>query len=140
MPDGRPTTYVRLQTWFYVPAAQWKPVRVTASAGGLSATATATPTVLMFDPGDGSGPVSCAGPGRAWVYGQDKNFDPAPGGCSYAYLKSSYGFPGGMVTATYSITWEITWAATGGAGGGLPDVMTTSTARFAVAEAQAVVQ
>lgn len=140
LPDGRATTYVRLQTWFYVPVAQWKPLTVSATAGGVTATATATPTVLAFDPGDGSAAVSCAGPGRAWVFGQDKNFDVAPGGCSYAYLRSSYGYPGGMVTARYSITWSIRWTGAGGAGGVLPDVVTTSTSVFAVAEAQAVVQ
>lgn len=140
LPDGRATTYVRLQTWFYVPVAQWKPLTVSATAGGVTATATATPRMLAFDPGDGSAVVSCAGPGRAWVFGQDKNFDVAPGGCSYAYLRSSYGYPGGMVTARYSITWSIRWTGAGGAGGVLPDVVTTSTSVFAVAEAQAVVQ
>ena len=140
LPDGRSTTWVRLQTWFFVPAQQWQPVTVTATAGGLSATATARPTALTFDPGDGSAPVSCAGPGRAWAYGVDKNFDVAPGGCSYAYPRSSFGFAGGMVTATYAIRWEITWTATGGPGGVLPDVTTTSQSRFAVAEAQAVTQ
>ena len=103
----------------YVPQEQWRPVTVTATAAGVSATATATPTVLSFDPGDGSAPVSCTGPGRAWVFGQDKNFDPAPGGCSYAYPRSSYGFPEGMVTATYAITWQVTWSATGRAGWGV---------------------
>jgi hypothetical protein len=140
LPDGRPSTYVKLQTWFFVPAAQWKPLSLTARAGGVTATATATPTLLAFDPGDGAAPVSCVGPGRAWVFGQDRNFDVAPGGCSYAYQRSSYGYPGGMVTARYSITWAIRWTGTGGAAGVLPDVVTTSTAAFAVAEAQAVVQ
>ena len=130
---------MQLQTWFYVPAQQWRVLRVSATAGGITATATARPVALELDPGDGTGVVSCVGPGRAWVFGVDKNFDVAPGGCSHAYRRSSYGSPDGMVTARYAIRWRVSWTATGGASGVLADVVTTSTVRYAVAEAQAVV-
>lgn len=140
LPDGRSTTFVKLPTWFYVPAEQWKPVSVTAAAGGVSSTVTATPSSLSFDPGNGDGPVTCTGPGRAWVEGRDGNLDAAPGGCGYTYLKTSFGHPGGMVTARYTITWKVTWAGSDGASGALPNKTTSSTATFAVAEAQAVVQ
>lgn len=139
LPDGRPTTYVKLSTWFYVPAAQYKPKTVRAQLGTVWAEATATPVALTFIPGDGSPGVACAGPGRAWVYGQDMNDTPPPGGCGYTYTHSSYGQPGGMVTATYGIQWDVTWTGSGGAGGTLPSMQTTSTSTFAVAEAQAVV-
>lgn len=138
--DGRSTTFVQLPTWFFIPADQWKPVSVTAVVGGVSATVTATPTTLTFDPGNGDAPVSCTGPGRAWVQGQDDNLAHAPGGCDYTYTKTTFGYPGGMLNATYTITWAVSWSGSDGASGTYPDKTTSSTATFAVAEAQAVVR
>jgi hypothetical protein len=41
--------------------------------------------------------------------------------------------------ATYGIVWRAVWVGSGGTGGGFPDVTTSATSRFAVAEAQAVI-
>lgn len=139
LPDGRPTTYVNLSTWFYVPPQQYKPITVRAQAGAVWAEATATPIALTFNPGNGDPPVQCAGPGRPWNPDQDTNDTPPPDGCGYTYTKSSYGQPAGMVTATHGILWRITWQGSGGAGGTLPNQQTVTPSTFAVAEAQAVV-
>ncbi len=137
--DGRPTTYVKLFTWFHVPDDEYSARSLRAAVGPVWAEATATPAVLTFDPGDGGPMVRCSGPGRPWDKYRDTNFDRAPGGCDYRYLRASRGFPQGMVTATYGIEWAITWRGSGGTGGALPPVTTTTQSRFAVAEAQAVV-
>lgn len=139
LPDGRPTTYVNLSTWFYVPQQQYKPVSVRAEVGAVWAEATATPVALTFYPGNGDPPVRCSGPGRPWDPNRDTNDTPPPGGCGYTYTRSSYGQPQGMVTATHGILWHITWQGSGGAGGTLPAQQTLTPSTFAVAEAQAVV-
>jgi hypothetical protein len=60
-------------------------------------------------------------------------------GCDYRYLKSTFGYPNGELTATYSITWTVTWTGTNGMSGALNPLTTTAASTFAVAELQAVV-
>jgi len=128
---------VHLPVWFAVPAAQWAPVSVTADVPGLSATVTATPTDLIFEPGDGGGQVSCAGPGPQWQAGMDEPASvPA---CSYTYTDASSIAPDGHAWAgDLSIRWRVAWAATNGQGGALNTLTTTSTYALAVREIQAV--
>jgi hypothetical protein len=105
------------------------------------AVVTATPVVLRFDPGDGSPVVVCRGAGT--------RFDPARYGlhaasptCDHVYARSSFGAPGELVTATYEISWRVSWTGwtgTGPAGGSLPGLVSRASARFAVAEAQALI-
>ena len=46
---GLPYTFVGLQTWVW--AVNWQPLQRTVDLRGVSATVTATPTALVFDPG-----------------------------------------------------------------------------------------
>ncbi|MBL7521721.1 hypothetical protein I6A84_27485, partial [Frankia sp. CNm7] len=62
-PDLARGLVVNVATWFAAPAGQWTAVTGSAEALGLSVTVTATPVELVFDPGDGAAPVTCAGPG-----------------------------------------------------------------------------
>jgi hypothetical protein len=117
---GVPYTWVNLWTWYWTSPATWRQLSRTASLATVSATVTVAPTKLTFDPGDGSPPVSCAGPGRAWTKA-DGNAAPSHGGCGYRYRSVSDG-----VRPTVSITWDVSWTGSGGTGGTLP-VMTTST-------------
>ena len=64
---GYAYSYVGLWTFYWTGAATWRPLTATASAAGLTATVTAKPMSLTFDPGDGSPSQSCVGPGRPWV-------------------------------------------------------------------------
>jgi hypothetical protein len=136
--DGRPFTVVRVPTWFWTAPASYQVKSARASAGPVWAEVTVTPVALTFTPGDGGKTVSCAGPGRVWTPAAGQ-WAHAPGGCDHAYELSTYGYPGGQLTATYGIVWRATWVGSGGAGGSFPDVTTTATSRFAVAEAQAVI-
>jgi hypothetical protein len=140
--DGRPYTFVKAFTWFWTDPATYG-VRVKrVQAGPVWAQVTAQPVSLSLDPGDGQAAAACAGPGRAWQDGRDGQWDRAPGGCDYQYQRSTFGYPQGELTATFGITWRVSWTGSTGAapaGGVLPDLRTTTTDTFAVAEAQAVV-
>jgi hypothetical protein len=140
--DGRPYTFVKAFMWFWTDPATYG-VRVKrVQAGPVWAQVTAQPVSLSLDPGDGQAAVACAGPGRAWQDGRDGQWDRAPGGCDYQYQRSTFGYPRGELTATFGIAWRVSWTGSTGAapaGGVLPDLRTTTTDTFAVAEAQAVV-
>jgi len=135
--DGRPFTVVRVPTWFWIDPGSYKAQSTRAEVGPVWAQATATPVALTYIPGDGGRTVSCRGPGTAWTPSAGE-WAHSPGGCDYSYLISSYGYSGGEMTATYGIKWQVTWSGSGGTGGALAALTTLTTARFAVAEAQAV--
>jgi len=136
--DGRPYTVVRVPTWYWTTPASYRTKTARAAAGPVWAQVTVTPAALTFAPGDAGSTTSCSGPGRAWTPPAGP-WAHAPGGCDYSYPQSTYGYPGGQLTATYGIVWRATWVGSGGTGGNFPDVTTTATSRFAVAEAQAVI-
>jgi hypothetical protein len=128
---------VNLPQWFAVPVAQWRPVSGTAEVPGLSATVTATPRTLSFDPGDGHRPVSCRGPGPRWRPGTPEPAH-APA-CSYTYRDASSVAPGGRAwTARLSVRWAVAWTATNGDGGSLGTLTTTQSYAMPVREIQAV--
>jgi hypothetical protein len=138
LPDGRPYTVVQVPTWYWTTPASYVAKTARAAVGPVWAQVTVTPVALTFAPGDSGSTASCGGPGKVWT-AQAGPWAHAPAGCDYEYAQSTYGYPGGQLTATYGIVWRATWTGSGGTGGGLPDVTTTATARFAVAEAQAVI-
>ena len=131
-PRGR-DGLVGLPEWFWVPAGQWRTLRVTVTAGPVWATVTAVPVGLTFQPGAGLSPVSCAGPGTA--------YDPHTSAvrqhtdCSYTYFQPSAGQPGGAYHASLTATWRISWVGSGGAGG-LLDAALAVPAGFDVPVAQ----
>lgn len=136
--DGRPYTVVTAYTWYWTDPASFHTLTARASAGGVWAQVSVTPTALTFSPGDGGGAVSCAGPGVVWRRG-DGPWAASPAGCNYRYPHSSIGRAGGEVTATYGIAWTVTWTSSTGETGSLPAMTTTTPARFAVAEVESVV-
>lgn len=129
---GDPYTWVHLWTWFWTDPASYRALRQTVSVGGVSATVTARPVGLVFDPGDGSAVVRCAGPGRAWTQA-DGNAPPASG-CGFDYQHVT----NGTVMTRVAIVWQVSWAGTGGAGGALPQIQTQSTAPLRVLQEQVV--
>jgi hypothetical protein len=131
---GYPFTYVNLWTWFWTTPATWQTRNATASAGGVSATVTVTPSALTFDPGDGSSPVTCAGPGRAWT-SADGDSKPTDGGCGYRY-RSATSAP---LTSTESIHWAVSWRASDGETGTLPALTTSRSGQLMVLQVESVV-
>lgn len=135
--NGYPFTYVGLWTYYWTDPVTWRPLTATASAAGLTATVTAIPTSLSFDPGDGSGSQSCAGPGRPWVE-SDGNDAPSGGACAYRYSRVTgpgYGHP---ITSTQTIVWKITWTGTGNTGGEIAGLSTSTSGQLNVLQIKTV--
>lgn len=131
---GLPYTWVGLNTWVWV--NNWQPLQRTVDLRGVSATVTATPTSLSFNPGNGDAAVSCPGPGRPWTEA-DGNKAPTNGGCAYMYRSVT---PAGPLTATTGITWSVAWTSNTGAAGTFPALSTAATSSFLVEQIQVVVQ
>ncbi|MEU7894245.1 hypothetical protein AB0B45_15455 [Nonomuraea sp. NPDC049152] len=108
----------------------------TATAGGITATATATPTLVTWNMGDET-TVTCKGPGTPFRHGRDDARKESPT-CGHTYVKSSATNPSAKYPVTATITWAITWSAAGESGT-FPPLVTTSTTSFRVAESQAIV-
>lgn len=123
---------VNLPTWLAVTgfAAQ----SATATVPGLSVTATARPTTVMWVLGDGAS-VTCDGPGTVFAAGDDPSA--ASPTCGHTYRASSAGQPDGVYVVGATVQWSVSWAGAGQIGI-LPELTTTATGRVPVAESQAL--
>lgn len=140
-----PTPWIRLSpaesapqvtfvpTWLWLDPLVWEPRSATASAGGMSVTATGVPVSVTWSTGDG-GQVVC-GPGTAWVSGTDPAA-PSPD-CGHTYNAASRDAPGGRFTVTATITWQVTWAGAG-ASGTEPALTSTASVPVLVVESSAL--
>lgn len=131
---GFPFTIVGLRTWFWV--GDWQALQRTVELQGVSVTLTATPVEVRFDPGNGDGAASCAGPGRPWTPA-DGNAEPTGGGCAYTYTRVS---PDGPLTATTSVEWAVDWTSNTGAGGTFPTGVSEVSDELLVEQIQVVVR
>ncbi|WP_228714289.1 hypothetical protein [Prauserella endophytica] len=128
------TQLVRLPTWLWLDRAMWQLQSATAAVSAVSVTATATPTSVSWAMGDGS-TVTCTGPGIPFPGGGDPRS--ASPDCGHTYQRSSAAVAGERFEATATVSWRITWSG-GGASGTFPDLTTSASASFRVAEAQAL--
>lgn len=131
--QGYPFTWVNLWTFYWTDPDTWTPLTATASLDGVSATVTAKPVELVFDPGDGSKAAVCDGPGRPWVQ-SDGNGAPTDGACAYRYSKVT----SEPITSTQTIVWKITWTGTRGTSGEIPSLSTSSSGQLQVLQVQVV--
>ncbi len=125
---------VQLPTWLWLDQEAWGAVSATASVPGVSVTAVARPTSVVWDLGDGN-TVTCNGPGTPYAKGMDPK-SPSPD-CGYTYRASSAGEPGEAYAVSATVEWTVTWSGAGQSGV-FPGLTTTSTASFPVAESQAL--
>jgi hypothetical protein len=143
--DPTGSTFVNLPTWLWISPTIWHPWTTTATAGDVTASATATPIDVEFSMGDGGSEI-CRGPGSVFNANQAISLQGTP--CSYTYHTSSADQPTAngnandasfLVTAT--VTWAVSWVAVGAAGGGtLPSLTTASTTSIRVQQIESVVQ
>jgi hypothetical protein len=133
-PSAAGQLLVGVPVWLWLNPVSWGARSATASVPGMSITATATPSRVLWSPGDATS-LTCTGPGSAWSPGDD----PRAGSptCGHTYTTSSAGAPGAAFTLRATITWRVTWAGAG-ATGTVPDLQTTAQVAVTVAEAQAV--
>lgn len=128
------TQLVNLPTWLWMDPAQWRPQPATASVPGVSVTATAVPNSVTWSMGDGS-TVTCPGAGTPFPSGADPRS--ASPDCGHTYHQTSQGKPGNSYPVAAEVSWTVTWSGAG-TGGTFPNLTTTSSATFAVAESQAL--
>ena len=105
-PDGSPQL-VGVASWLWLAPGAWQPLTASASAGPVTTTATATPSKVVWDMGDGTS-VTCDGPGTPY-----SSVEPdATTDCSYTWPQA------GAFTVTATVYWNVTWTAQGAPGGG----------------------
>ena len=117
-------TFVGLPLWLWTQA--WTPQTATATAGPYTVTATARPTQIVWDLGDGSPAFACFDAGKPYVeaYGFAR---PYCGG--YYERKGDF-----VLTGTW--TWEVTWT---GATSGSRTMTTRASMPVNVAESQVII-
>lgn len=135
---------VGLATWFWVDPALWRPLRQRTSAGPVWAEVTASPVSTSWDPGDGSAPFTCPGPGTPYDRARPESGQSTD--CSYTYRRSSADQPqtgaddnDRFFTVTVTTTWQVTWSGPAGSGGTLPVLTRSSSFPLPVAQRQTVV-
>ena len=127
---------VHLPTWMWIDPGAWRARTARADAGRAWAEATATPTRVVWDMGNGDR-VTCEGPGTPYDEarpGRQQRSD-----CTYTYPQSSAGLPNDAYTVTATLIYDVTWSGSGGAGGDLGTITTRSSEAVRVAEIQALV-
>lgn len=129
---------VQVASWLWLDGGLWRPHSSSASAGGVTATVTATPTRTLWDMGNGE-TVVCEGPGTPY---DPSRADAAQStSCSYTYRNSSAGRPGNAYPVTVTVEWQLGWTVTGAPGGGaLPGLTTSTSTTVPVGEVQALNQ
>ena len=128
---------VGMPVWMWAKAPNdhtYGPMTASASAGGITVTATAKVLRITWDMGDGT-TVTCRTAGTPYKasYGQKRSPD-----CGHVYMTSSADQPDKSYTVTATSDWVITWAGAGQTGtirlGGL-----TRSTQITIGEAQVLV-
>jgi hypothetical protein len=111
------------------------PITESASAGGITVTATARVHQVTWDMGDGN-QVTCTTAGTPYQasYGNKRSPD-----CGHVYTTSSSSKPGDMFTVTATSDWVISWQGAGQSGTIRLNGLARSV-QIAVGEAQVLVQ
>ncbi len=123
-------TVVGMDTWIWATGDTPKEVRVTATAGPVTATITATASRLTLQPKDGT--ASCTSFGIPWTQDNDtKGTD-----CIIVFDRSSAHFKDNTTPVDVKVSYTITYTATDGATGTMNTHTTTTTTNIPVAEIQ----
>ncbi|MDF3141060.1 ATP/GTP-binding protein [Streptomyces sp. T21Q-yed] len=130
---GKYVIGVPMWMWVNQAATTYGPNIASASAGGITVTATAKVTKIVWNMGDGS-TVTCNGPGT--LYTESKGMAESPT-CGHTFSKTSAD-AGGKFKLTATSTWSIDWEVAGGGGGGQLTEVRQSQVQVAVGELQAV--
>jgi hypothetical protein len=128
---------VGMPVWMWAKAPHERtlgPITASATAGGMTITATAKVRRITWDMGDGT-EVVCATGGTPYepAYGRASSPD-----CGHSYMKSSAGEDGETYTVTAVSSWVVNWSGAGQTGTILLDGLTRST-QIRIGEAQVLV-
>ena len=128
-------SYVGVPIWMWVNNPQpltYGPYDQTGTLGGVTITAQAKVTSILWNMGDGH-TVACGSAGTA--YNPSIGLADSPT-CGYKYAKTSKTQAGGRYTITATSQWTVTWSG-GGQTGQIP-ITRTSTSSAAIGELQSV--
>lgn len=128
-------SYVGVPIWMWVENPQpltFGPYTETATLGGITITATAQVTSIIWNMGDGNS-VGCANAGTEFLVQYGAVDSPT---CGYRYQQTSDDQPGGRYTVTATSQWSVTW--NGGGTGGVIPLTATNTTTVDINELQSV--
>lgn len=123
---------VGLPTWLWITQGSWGARSASASVPGVTVTARAQATQVVWATGDGA-TVRCAGPGTAWSPGAASPSAVSPT-CGHTYRRGAAG-AAGRLSAT--VSWSISWSGAGQSGA-LPPLSTRASVPIRVDESQAI--
>ncbi|MFF5938981.1 ATP/GTP-binding protein [Streptomyces sp. NPDC012508] len=108
-PRSAGTYVIGMPVWMWVTPSPntFGPVTASATAGGVTVTATATVSSVRWDMGDGKA-VTCAGPGTRYTPDRGKTMSPD---CGHRYEHTSAGKPGERYKGRATATWTVEWSA-----------------------------
>ncbi len=129
---GKYTVGVPMWMWVNLSAMTYGPNTASASAGGITVTATAKVSKIVWTMGDGAS-VTCNGPGTPYQASQGMAQSPT---CGHVYSKTSAGAKNGKFPVTATSTWTIDWQG-GGQAGQLTEIRQTNV-QVAIGEVQVV--
>lgn len=129
---GKYTVGVPMWMWVNQSATTFGPNTASASAGGVTVTATAKVSKIVWMMGDGTS-VTCNGPGTPYQASEGMAQSPT---CGHVYSKTSAGDKNGEFLVTASSTWTIDWQG-GGQAGQLSEIRQTNV-QVAMGELQVV--
>ncbi len=129
---GKYTVGVPMWMWVNQSATTYGPNTASASAGGITVTATAKVSKIVWQMGDGTS-VTCNGPGTPYQASEGMAESPT---CGHMYSKTSAGAQNAKFPVTATSTWTIDWQG-GGAAGQLTEVRQTNV-QVAIGEVQVV--
>ncbi len=98
----------------------WGPKSTSVSAAGITVTATAHVTQIVWSTGDGAS-VTCANAGTPYNPSYGNASSPT---CGHTYQKTS---SGGSYPITATSTWQVEWRATSGQAGTIMTARTSTT-------------
>ncbi len=123
--DPNAQSYVGVPIWMWVENPQpltYGPYSETATLGGVTITATARVTSILWGMGDGNS-VACGNAGTAFQVAYGAIESPT---CGYRYTRTSETQGGGRYTITATSQWTVDWAG-GGQSGTIPLTATSQT-------------
>jgi hypothetical protein len=138
VPEDRPGSIgavgAPVYMWTARGPATFGPQTLTASADGITISATARVDRIVWSMGDGA-TVTCRTPGTP--YEDRYGFNPSPD-CGHRYTRTSAGQPGNAYPITATSFWVVDWTGPGGSAGQVTLDLTSRTS-IQVGELQALV-
>ncbi|MEU7205413.1 ATP/GTP-binding protein [Streptomyces sp. NPDC045470] len=131
-PGGKGVVGMPVYLWTATGPETYGPNTASASAGGITVTATAKVSKIVWQMGDGT-TVTCTTPGTP--YRPEFGKRPSPD-CGHRYRVPSVTTPSGRFHVTATSTWAIDWQVTGGGQSGQLTEVRDSAVDITVAEVQ----